>query len=1839
MSWIRDRLGLKDSQSKNEEDKYGIRAKLGLTNKNTPSNFASRNQNMDNLSSQRNLAAEKLQASREKYQKYINEETKEARSKTVSPLSSKPTYDLTARRNEMEQLAIQNAQAQEKATSTEKAKELKQDIKEKQSEYNYANYLKNQAEVENTNYNFGQKVLNPIVSGAADLLQVDRLDPESQYYFDEEGNKTYLPTKRSLKQQKIREESKGALGVYNDVAYNMSKAVSSKLLDMVSFGGGTALYYGDIMLDSTEEAKKQGFNNKEALAYGAGVTVMARVLDDFIGTFGGLSNAKKDIPTLSQGLDKLFVKLTTNKTASTILSNMTSEALSEYYEEFADNALKYIINSDQSGYDSFINMLGETLPDALYSGLVGGISGGVGGTIENITNASEIRERKQALEDYKATLENYKPQTIEEANYKNDELDKVDNALEEIEQQEETVQEKNQDVKEEIRRTDISEEKTLEQKTKEKEELKTKLKVKAKELNDFVEKNKIDNGGLTEENANKYKKKHKELSDIEYKLETEYFKEITEKNIKDDRQTGFDKEVYVQARKDDLANKNIYDALTDAAAGVNINADTKVDDILNGKNKKVSPQELYDAFKNTREKLREKYGDKVTLYRVETRQKQKATKNYGSSIEYTKSYGDNVKKYSIPVDDIVAIFTNRKGTYEDVIVATGGIDKYLTNKPISQRKSNIKKQEIATKGKELGMSDKDIAYKQTEVEQLERNKVTKDTTMGEAISSGNVEPTKNGSYKKVNNEKATNQVISLITPSENKVTVKTQDVYNNDVTINKPSNSFLKDAKTNGEIIDKLESTKTTSQKAQDRNDALKMERTYARRKEKIDDDTRLTEYEKTEMDHMFKSLSLAELEQKWTDAIVEDIDNVIEQLNVEVLNKEITPDTIAKAAVLAKYYDQQGDFITADEYYQLASTALHDPARTLATAKLIYQDNPMGAYMALMRSIEDLYKHDAKYHKNDIKWHEKNDLFNSDGSINKNSPYRLSDEVKQDLGAKIREYYRIENMNSKEAKAKKMEIDTLLSDNLPEKPKVEKVMDFRRAAMLNSVGVWLKNSRQELIDLTVSVLTDIGSSPSDRYLEKIRNSIENEVRQEQGEETKQERHRTTSILTTSGKEYVDGYKDGIKNHWESVKNDVVLNRYSELTISNGDRVSAISDIKRKSNSKVQQFLNKANALGMGADERFREAYFATALYDQQAQFALNMAANQNKKAVARSELTAGGAKITFADPDTLTLQYELVPSIQTEEDLISYLDENYISPTEKDVNTMLDRASQIGNYRTMQDSGALTRFTNKMIKTIDDFTIEHIHVPLGSAIAPFYRASTESLRTLYKSSPLAAIEINKKIKAFEKAVRDNATGDNTTNNLFDMQYSLAKDIGQAIGGSMALAIGSALTLALKQKGAIVGNNPDDKKDEEEYTLKIGDKNYSFNIDTVTTNELKFLSILTDDKNISKKEGDSIIKNIERTISNFANPVLDMVLEQTALSSFAEYGESKYRSRADNIGYQLSRVPASFVPTLSKNIASIFDGFTARDTSSDTLFGKMVNAVGSKIPFVRSMYAEKKDKWNSTEEAGLNILDKAWNSLVNKEISSRKTTPIDQELYDVYLATGSTNAFPTTGLTNTFTRGKNENKATYTLTYDEQKKYQQTYGQKAFDTLSELIDTKVYKNANDKDKLTMIRAVYDYAKTYAQNEYLDTKDVYYEKEETVIEKVINQDISYTSAKYQKQNPERWKLYTSIIPDYDDYKEVAKNISDIEDTYSSANGFNYKTKRNKVVEYVNALNLSATKKAMLIKISGYQGSYGSYDKSIYNYINTLGLTEEEYNYFIKESNLGLTGYYTTIRRSK
>lgn len=125
----------------------------------------------------------------------------------------------------------------------------------------------------------------------------------------------------------------------------------------------------------------------------------------------------------------------------------------------------------------------------------------------------------------------------------------------------------------------------------------------------------------------------------------------------------------VKIASDELAlNRTVHDIVGEVAQGVYHNQDTAVDDVFNGKNKDVTPQEFYAAFEKTRQALRQKFGDTIELYRAQGKQRDKYTQLWASSKEIAGNYGSNIEKRSIPIDNILALNVGLRGGYEEFFI-------------------------------------------------------------------------------------------------------------------------------------------------------------------------------------------------------------------------------------------------------------------------------------------------------------------------------------------------------------------------------------------------------------------------------------------------------------------------------------------------------------------------------------------------------------------------------------------------------------------------------------------------------------------------------------------------------------------------------------------------------------------------------------------------------------------------------------------------------------------------------------------------------------------------------------------------------------------------------------------------------------------------------------------------------------------------------------------------------------------------------------------------------------------------------------------------------------------
>lgn len=207
------------------------------------------------------------------------------------------------------------------------------------------------------------------------------------------------------------------------------------------------------------------------------------------------------------------------------------------------------------------------------------------------------------------------------------------------------------------------------------EELKSERMALAEEYADFVNSHSDEEGVLTnEKDIRTMLDMQQKLNELEYNIFTQLSPTVSEKNWKGEGITDLTRDEAAVVRQDMLKNKEMYMAIASAAHGVSYGGttdDTAVDSLY-----KSDPSKVYRIFASTRDMLKKKYGDTITLYRVPTSQTSKATINMTSTRQnanqYAELYGGKVRTFKVPVKDVLAVNIRRGGTYEEFIILNKG---------------------------------------------------------------------------------------------------------------------------------------------------------------------------------------------------------------------------------------------------------------------------------------------------------------------------------------------------------------------------------------------------------------------------------------------------------------------------------------------------------------------------------------------------------------------------------------------------------------------------------------------------------------------------------------------------------------------------------------------------------------------------------------------------------------------------------------------------------------------------------------------------------------------------------------------------------------------------------------------------------------------------------------------------------------------------------------------------------------------------------------------------------------------------------------------------------------
>ena len=328
-------------------------------------------------------------------------------------------------------------------------------------------------------------------------------------------------------------------------------------------------------------------------------------------------------------------------------------------------------------------------------------------------------------------------------------------------------------------------------------------------------------------------------------------------------------------------------------------------------------------------------------------------------------------------------------------------------------------------------------------------------------------------------------------------------------------------------------------------------------------------------------------------------------------------------------------------------------------------------------------------------------------------------------------------------------------------------------------------------------------------------------------------------------------------------------------------------------------------------------------------------------------------------------------------------------------------------------------------------------------------------------------------------------TGSEAKSGTFDQRRFVRETSRNLVGTLLFIAAGKLV------EGGILGGQLSDDKDEKEaqknagmqdYAIKIGDNYYSYSwipvIGPALAGSADFYQILNNtDKNLL----DAMWEAAEGYVQS-------AVFEQSALSNLEEMF-SGYGGTMDNIGSTLASVSSQLVPSLVRQIAAARDPYERQTYVSGDTLQSQLNYLQSAIPGLREKLPIKRDEQGNEKLAsqgrGLasRILE---NMFLPAKVTADQSNAVRDELMRLKKSTGEVSQF--------------QNKVTYAVERDGQKvsltphqsmEYQRIFGQMSTQAIEELMNSGVYDDLSDAQKVKVITEINSYAKTIADSNFAD----------------------------------------------------------------------------------------------------------------------------------------------------
>lgn len=420
-------------------------------------------------------------------------------------------------------------------------------------------------------------------------------------------------------------------------------------------------------------------------------------------------------------------------------------------------------------------------------------------------------------------------------------------------------------------------------------------------------------------------------------------------------------------------------------------------------------------------------------------------------------------------------------------------------------------------------------------------------------------------------------------------------------------------------------------------------------------------------------------------------------------------------------------------------------------------------------------------------------------------------------------------------------------------------------------------------------------------------------------------------------------------------------------------------------------------------------------------------------------------------------------------------------------------RAEETARERTFQNEGKLSGVMGGMRNALNKLSIKDKQggsIGLGDIMLPFTHVPGNIASAAIQYSPAGFINAGAEVvKVLNKAKAGTLTASE--------QAKAVTDFGRAFNGTMGIALFAVLAGA-----GVMNVAGDDDEDKEALEKSEGVSGTQLNLSALNRwiagestewrdgDDLVSIGFL-DPINAQMTYGALLAdcyKDEGLTFANVAGGNLESafqsVMDLPAMSQFQEIANGYKYSKAETTGGKVAEAAlrygasqaTSFVPNVVSGVAQGVDG-TVRDTyNGDTALENSLNAMKSKVPWLRETLPAALDNWGQEKKYTGTAAENFLNATLNPgSVTKYRTSAVNQELYR--LGENIDIKYPEKKAPNSGNRDGEK----VSLDQDERRQYQMAYGQTAYDNIQKVISSAVYKQSSDAEKAAAIQNLLEVA--------------------------------------------------------------------------------------------------------------------------------------------------------------